>query len=123
MSAQNANIELVIAVLRGSDIQGDGMKYIMDQLSLTEVMTEMLGGSKSNKAKELVLTPVERESLINGIVEDIDDSIEDIVDAEFSLNGNYIEIDSYDVSSYKLTQIIENALDVYITVQEPDNAL
>lgn len=123
MLVQNPNIELVIAVLKGLNVDGESMQHIIEQVGMTEQMKSQLGAPASDKAKELVLTPVELESLVNGIVNDIDDCIEDIVDVEFSLNGNYLEVDSHNVSTRKLESIISNALDVYITVQEPDNAL
>lgn len=122
MLVQNPNIELVIAVLNGLNVDGETMQHIIEQVGMTDQMKSQLGASSGNP-KELILTPLEHESLVNDITNSIEDDIDSIIDVEFSLSGNYIEVDSHNIDNRRLTNIIESALENYVTVQEPANAL
>jgi len=120
MTNQNANIELVIAVLNGINIDGESMQYIIEKVGMEDQMRSQLGAKVEDDSVSLRLSVMQYQSLVDEIEDNIDDVISD---TEFSLNGNCIEVDSFDVSRSSLTNIIEGALDVYVTVEEPANAL
>jgi hypothetical protein len=124
MTNQNANIELVIAVLNGINIDGESMQYIIEKVGMEDQMRSQLGAKVEDDSVSLRLSVMQYQSLVEEIVSEIEDNIDDVIsDTEFSLNGNCIEVDSFDVSRSSLTNIIEGALDVYVTVEEPANAL
>lgn len=124
MVNQNANIELVIAVLNGIEVDGESMQYIIEKVGMEDQMRSQLGAKSSEEGVSFKLTAMQYESLVEEVVSQIEDNIDDVIsDTEFSLNGNCIEVDSYDVSRNRLTSIIEQAIDVYVTVEEPANAL
>jgi hypothetical protein len=124
MTNQNANIELVIAVLNGINIDGESMQYIIEKVGMEDQMRSQLGAKSNEEEIFFKLTPMQYESLVEEVVSHIEDSIDDIIsDTEFSLSGNCIEVDSYEVSRSSLSRIIEQAIDVYVTVEEPANAL
>lgn len=124
MVNQNANIELVIAVLNGINIDGESMQYIIEKVGMEDQMRSQLGAKVEDESVSLKLSAMQYQSLVEEIVSDIEDNIDDVIsDTEFSLSGNYIEVESYDVSRSSLTRIIEGALDVYVSVEEPANAL
>lgn len=124
MTNQNANIELVIAVLNGINIDGESMQYIIEKVGMEDQMRSQLGAKVEDESVSLKLSAMQYQSLVEEIVSDIEDNIDDVIsDTEFSLSGNYIEVESYDVSRSSLTRIIEGALDVYVSLEEPANAL
>ena len=124
MVNQNANIELVIAVLNGINIDGESMQYIIEKVGMEDQMRSQLGAKVEDESVSLKLSAMQYQSLVEEIVSDIEDNIDDVIsDTEFSLSGNYIEVESYDVSRSSLTRIIEGALDVYVSLEEPANAL
>ena len=87
-------------------------------------MRSQLGAKVEDESVSLKLSAMQYQSLVEEIVSDIEDNIDDVIsDTEFSLSGNYIEVESYDVSRSSLTRIIEGALDVYVSLEEPANAL
>lgn len=124
MTNQNANIELVIAVLNGINIDGESMQYIIEKVGMEDQMRSQLGAKVEDDSVSLRLSVMQYQSLVEEIVSEIEDNIDDVIsDTEFSLNGNCIEVDSYEVSRSSLSRIIEQAIDVYVTVEEPANAL
>ena len=124
MTNQNANIELVIAVLNGIGVDGESMQYIIEKVGMEDQMRSQLGAKVEDESVSLKLSAMQYQSLVEEIVSDIEDNIDDVIsDTEFSLSGNYIEVESYDVSRSSLTRIIERALDVYVSLEEPANAL
>lgn len=124
MVNQNANIELVIAVLNGIEVDGESMQYIIEKVGMEDQMRSQLGAKVEDESVSLKLSVMQYQSLVEEIVSDIEDNIDDVIsDTEFSLSGNYIEVESYDVSRSSLTRIIERALDVYVSLEEPANAL
>ena len=124
MVNQNANIELVIAVLNGIEVDGESMQYIIEKVGMEDQMRSQLGAKVEDESVSLKLSAIQYQSLVEEIVSDIEDNIDDVIsDTEFSLSGNYIEVESYDVSRSSLTRIIERALDVYVSLEEPANAL
>ena len=124
MTNQNANIELVIAVLNGIGVDGESMQYIIEKVGMEDQMRSQLGAKVEDESVSLKLSAMQYQSLVEEIVSDIEDNIDDVIsDTEFSLSGNYIEVESYDVSRSSLTRIIEGALDVYVSLEEPANAL
>jgi hypothetical protein len=124
MVNQNANIELVIAVLNGIEVDGESMQYIIEKVGMEDQMRSQLGAKVEDESVSLKLSAMQYQSLVEEIVSEIEDNIDDVIsDTEFSLSGNYIEVESYDVSRSSLTRIIEGALDVYVSVEEPANAL
>ena len=124
MTNQNANIELVIAVLNGIEVDGESMQYIIEKVGMEDQMRSQLGAKVEDQSVSLKLSAMQYQSLVEEIVSDIEDNIDDVIsDTEFSLSGNYIEVESYDVSRSSLTRIIERALDVYVSLEEPANAL
>ena len=124
MVNQNANIELVIAVLNGIEVDGESMQYIIEKVGMEDQMRSQLGAKVEDESVSLKLSAMQYQSLVEEIVSDIEDNIDDVIsDTEFSLSGNYIEVESYDVSRSSLTRIIEGALDVYVSLEEPANAL
>ena len=124
MTNQNANIELVIAVLNGIEVDGESMQYIIEKVGMEDQMRSQLGAKVEDESVSLKLSAMQYQSLVEEIVSDIEDNIDDVIsDTEFSLSGNYIEVESYDVSRSSLTRIIERALDVYVSLEEPANAL
>lgn len=124
MVNQNANIELVIAVLNGIEVDGESMQYIIEKVGMEDQMRSQLGAKVEDESVSLKLSAMQYQSLVEEIVSDIEDNIDDVIsDTEFSLSGNYIEVESYDVSRSSLSRIIERALDVYVSLEEPANAL
>jgi hypothetical protein len=124
MTNQNANIELVIAVLNGINIDGESMQYIIEKVGMEDQMRSQLGAKVEDDSVSLRLSVMQYQSLVEEIVSEIEDNIDDVIsDTEFSLSGNCIEVDSYEVSRSSLSRIIEQAIDVYVTVGEPANAL
>ena len=124
MVNQNANIELVVAVLNGIEVDGESMQYIIEKVGMEDQMRSQLGAKVEDQSVSLKLSAMQYQSLVEEIVSDIEDNIDDVIsDTEFSLSGNYIEVESYDVSRSSLTRIIEGALDVYVSLEEPANAL
>lgn len=124
MVNQNANIELVIAVLNGIEVDGESMQYIIEKVGMEDQMRSQLGAKVEDESVSLKLSVMQYQSLVEEIVSEIEDNINDVIsDVELSLNGNRIEVDSYDVCCSSLTRIIEGALDVYVSLKEPANAL
>lgn len=106
MTINNPNIELVISVLNGINIDGESMQYIIEKVGMTDQMKSQLG-----------VTTEMPEHVINQIAEDIsidldNEGLDLIVDQEFEINANEIYLkDVY--NRYSREKVIKDVLEGY----------
>lgn len=112
MLVQNPNIELVIAVLKGLNVDGESMQHIIEQVGMTDQMKKQLGGTSSIS-----------QSVIDRITNDIVDSItgegtDAISDYDLSICRNEVSIDDVTFDEYVIKRAVESALSDHIDVEE-----
>ncbi len=104
MLVQNPNIELVVAVLKGLDIDGETMQYIIEQVGMQDQMKKQLGGPA-----------VMPQTVIEQIAEDISDAItsegtDAISDYDLSIHRNEVSIDDVTFDEYVIKRAVTDAL-------------
>ncbi len=114
MLVQNPNIELVIAVLKGLDIDGETMQHIIDQVGMTDQMKKQLGGPGTMP-----------QAVIEQLASDISDSItgegtDAISDYELSMHRNEVSIEDVTFDEYVIQRAVESALSSHFAVEDDE---
>jgi cob(I)alamin adenosyltransferase len=105
MTINNPNIELVIAVLNGINVDGESMQYIIEKVGMTDQMKSQLG----------VATEMP-EDVINQIAEDIsidldNEGLDLIEDQEYGINSNEIYLEDVTYDRYRMEKVIKDVLE------------
>jgi len=105
MTINNPNIELVIAVLNGINVDGESMQYIIEKVGMTDQMKSQLG----------VATEMP-EDVINQIAEDIsidldNEGLDLIEDQEYGINANEIYLEDVTYDRYRMEKVIKDVLE------------
>jgi len=108
MTINNPNIELVIAVLKGLDIDGETMHHIIDQVGMTYQMKSQLGTK--------LLSPMAIDQIAVDIVSDLDDEGTELIeDQEYGINANEIYLEDVTFDKYRMEKIIKHILESHFT--------
>jgi len=112
MTINNPNIELVIAVLNGIDVDGESMQYIIDKVGMTDQMQHQLG-------TKLLLSPMAIDQIAEDIVSDLDnEGVELLEDQEYGINANEIYLEDVTYDKYRMEKIIKHVLESHFTPME-----
>jgi len=112
MTINNPNIELVIAVLNGINVDGESMQYIIDQVGMTDQMKSQLG--VESKMPETVLNQI-----ADDITTDLDnEGTELIEDQTYGINANEIYLDDVTYDRYRIARIVKDTLRSHFTPME-----
>jgi hypothetical protein len=104
MTINNPNIELVIAVLNGIDVDGESMQYIIEKVGMTDQMKSQLG-------IETEMPDAVIDQIASDIYIDLDNEGVDILeDQEYGINANEIYLESIDLDMYRVQTIIKDVL-------------
>jgi hypothetical protein len=104
MTINNPNIELVIAVLNGIDVDGESMQYIIEKVGMTDQMKSQLG--IETEMPDAVIDQIAKDIYI-----DLDNEGVDILeDQEYGINANEIYLESIDLDMYRVQAIIKDVL-------------
>ena len=112
MTINNPNIELVIAVLNGIDVDGESMQYIIEKVGMTDQMKSQLG--IESQMPEEVITQITYD-----IASDLDSEGLDLIeDQEYGINANEIYLENVTYDSYRIRQIIREVLESHFSPME-----
>ena len=104
MTINNPNIELVIAVLNGIDVDGESMQYIIEKVGMTDQMKSQLG--IETEMPDVVIDQIAKDIYI-----DLDNEGVDILeDQEYGINANEIYLENIDLDMYRVQAIIKDVL-------------
>jgi hypothetical protein len=104
MTINNPNIELVIAVLNGIDVDGESMQYIIEKVGMTDQMKSQLG-------IETEMPDAVIDQIASDIYIDLDNEGVDIInDQEYGINANEVYLESIDLDLYRVQTIIKDVL-------------
>ncbi len=104
MTINNPNIELVIAVLNGIDVDGESMQYIIEKVGMTDQMKSQLG-------IETEMPDAVIDQIASDIYIDLDNEGVDIInDQEYGINANEVYLESIDLDMYRVQTIIKDVL-------------
>jgi hypothetical protein len=104
MTINNPNIELVIAVLNGIDVDGESMQYIIEKVGMTDQMKSQLG--IETEMPDAVIDQIAKDIYI-----DLDNEGVDLLeDQEYGINANEIYLESIDLDMYRVQAIIKDVL-------------
>ena len=118
MTINNPNIELVIAVLNGIDVDGESMQYILEKTGMIDQMKSQLGVA-TDELGTRILSPDVIDQIASDIADGLDNEGTDIIGSyELEMNNNYCEIDSIDLDTHCITRIIKDVLVEHFTPME-----
>jgi hypothetical protein len=104
MTINNPNIELVIAVLNGIDVDGESMQYIIEKVGMTDQMKSQLG--IETEMPDAVIDQIAKDIYI-----DLDNEGVDLLeDQEYGINANEVYLESIDLDLYRVQTIIKDVL-------------
>jgi hypothetical protein len=104
MTINNPNIELVIAVLNGIDVDGESMQYIIEKVGMTDQMKSQLG--IETEMPDAVIDQIAKDIYI-----DLDNEGVDILeDQEYGINANEIYLENIELDMYRVQAIIKDVL-------------
>jgi len=104
MTINNPNIELVIAVLNGINVDGETMQYIIEQVGMQDQM-------KSQLETKLV-SPMVIDQIAEDIVADLDNEGVDLIeDQEYGIVHNEISLTDVTYDKYRMNKIITHVLE------------
>jgi hypothetical protein len=112
MTINNPNIELVIAVLNGIDVDGESMQYIIEKVGMTDQMKSQLG-------IETEMPDVVIDQIAKDIYVDLDNEGVDIIeDQEYGICANEIVLMDISLDLWKVQAIIKDVLRSHFTPME-----
>ena len=104
MTINNPNIELVIAVLNGINVDGESMQYIIEKVGMTDQMKSQLG-------IEAEMPDAVIDQIASDIYIDLDNEGVDILnDQEYGINANEIYLENIELDMYRVQTIIKDVL-------------
>jgi hypothetical protein len=111
MTINNPNIELVIAVLNGIDVDGESMQYIIEKVGMTDQMKSQLGTK--------LLSPMVIDQIAEDIVSDLDNEGVDLLeDQTYGINANEIYLEDVTFDKYRMEKVIKHVLESHFTPME-----
>ncbi len=114
MLVQNPNIELVVAVLKGLDVDGETMQYIIEQVGMQDQMKKQLGGPAA--MPQTVIDQL-AEDISNGITAEGTDAISDY---DLSIHRNEVSIEDVTFDEYVIQRAVRDALSSHFTVEDDE---
>jgi hypothetical protein len=104
MTINNPNIELVIAVLNGIDVDGESMQYIIEKVGMTDQMKSQLG--IETEMPDAVIDQIAKDIYI-----DLDNEGADIIqEQQYGIINNEVYLESIDLDLYRVQTIIKDVL-------------
>ena len=104
MTINNPNIELVIAVLNGIDVDGESMQYIIEKVGMTDQMKSQLG--IETEMPDAVIDQIAKDIYI-----DLDNEGVDILETQtYGINDNEIYLRDIELDLYRVQAIIKDVL-------------
>jgi hypothetical protein len=104
MTINNPNIELVIAVLNGIDVDGESMQYIIEKVGMTDQMKSQLG--IETEMPDAVIDQIAKDIYI-----DLDNEGVDIIqEQQYGIIHNEVYLESIDLDLYRVQTIIKDVL-------------
>jgi hypothetical protein len=118
MTINNPNIELVIAVLNGINIDGESMQYIIDKVGMTDQMKSQLGVA-TDMLGTRILSPMVIDQIAEDIVSDLDnEGVELLEDQTYGINANEIYLEDVTFDKYRMEKVIKHVLESHFTPME-----
>jgi hypothetical protein len=118
MTINNPNIELVIAVLNGIDVDGESMQYILEKTGMTDQMKSQLGVA-TDQLGTRILSPMVIDQIAEDIVSDLNNEGTDLIDdQEYGINGNEIYLEDVTYDKYRMEKVIKHVLESHFTPME-----
>jgi len=118
MTINNPNIELVIAVLNGIDVDGESMQYILEKTGMTDQMKSQLGVA-TDQLGTRILSPMVIDQIAEDIVSDLNNEGTDLIDdQEYGINGNEIYLEDVTYDKYRMDKVIKHVLESHFTPME-----
>jgi hypothetical protein len=118
MTINNPNIELVIAVLNGINVDGESMQYIIDKVGMTDQMKSQLGVA-TDMLGTRILSPMVIDQIAEDIVSDLDnEGVELLEDQTYGINANEIYLEDVTFDKYRMEKIIKHVLESHFTPME-----
>jgi hypothetical protein len=112
MTINNPNIELVIAVLNGIEVDGETMQYIIEKVGMTEQMKSQLG--IESMMPEHVLNQI-----ADDIVTDLDNEGLDLIkDQTYGINANEIYLEDITYDKYRIKAVVRDTLRAHFEAVE-----
>lgn len=112
MTINNPNIELVIAVLNGINIDSKSMQYIIEKVNMTDQMKSQLG-------VESIMPEAVISQIAEDIVSDLDnEGVELLEDQTYGINANEIYLEDVTFDKYRMKKIIKHVLESHFTPME-----
>jgi len=104
MTINNPNIELVIAVLNGINVDGESMQYIIEKVGMTDQMKSQLG--IETEMPDAVIDKIAKDIYI-----DLDNEGADIIqEQQYGIIHNEVYLESIDLDLYRVQTIIKDVL-------------
>jgi hypothetical protein len=118
MTINNPNIELVIAVLNGIDVDGESMQYILEKTGMIDQMKSQLGVA-TDELGTRILSPDVIDQIAEDITADLDNEGLDLIeDQEYGINANELFLESVTYDRYRMEQVIKHVLESHFTPKE-----
>jgi regulator of protease activity HflC (stomatin/prohibitin superfamily) len=104
MTINNPNIELVIAVLNGIDVDCESMQYIIEKVGMIDQMKSQLG--IETEMPDVVIDQIAKDIYI-----DLDNEGVDILETQtYGINDNEIYLRDIELDLYRVQAIIKDVL-------------
>jgi hypothetical protein len=118
MTINNPNIELVIAVLNGIDVDGESMQYILEKTGMVDQMKSQLGVA-TDMLGTRILSPMVIDQIAEDIVSDLDnEGVELLEDQEYGVCANEIVLVEVTYDKYRMEKVIKHVLESHFTPME-----
>ena len=123
MTINNPNIELVIAVLNGIDVDGESMQYILEKTGMVDQMKSQLGVA-TDELGTRILSPMVIDQIAEDIVSDLDnEGVELLEDQTYGINANEIYLEDVTYDKYRMEKVIKHVLESHFTPMEQNDSL
>lgn len=105
-------IEAVIALLKGIDVDGETMEFIIEKTNMTDQMKSQLG-----------ITSYMPEHVLNTIADDIvadldNEGVELLEDQTYGINANEIYLEDVTYDNHRIRAIVRDVLHSHFTPME-----
>jgi hypothetical protein len=118
MTINNPNIELVIAVLNGIDVDSESMQYILEKTGMIDQIKSQLGFA-ADQLGTRILSPMVIDQIAEDIVSDLNNEGTDLIDdQEYGINGNEIYLEDVTYDKYRMEKVIKHVLESHFTPME-----
>ena len=110
--------EAVIYLLKGIDVNGETMEYILEKTGMTDQIKSQLGVA-TDMLGTRILSPIVIDQITEDIVADLDnEGLELIEDQEYGINANELFLQSVTYDRYRMENVVKHVLESHFTPME-----